>query len=268
MEAVSHRTSADNPNAGRLAADRGAWHDPAGGRVSQRPLDLAPGRAEAFPPARAIHPTADGLVALGGDLSPQTLLEAYRKGIFPWEGDDPVPWFSPDPRCILRPGDFHRSRSMRKLDRRGAFRVTADLRFREVMRSCASIHRPGQRGTWISDRMVEAYDTLYAMGIGHSVEVWEGDRIVGGLYGLAIGRAFFGESMFSQASNASKFALMRLCRTLDRWGFHFVDCQQHTPHLESLGAVTVPRLDYLDLLDEALAAPDQWNPDGAALLVL
>lgn len=233
-----------------------------------RPLVLTTGRGPRFPDARDITPSADGLVALGGDLCPDALIEAYCKGIFPWEGDEPVPWFSPDPRCILVPEDFHASRSMRKLDRRGTYRVTSDLRFREVMHGCARIHRPGQRGTWISERMVDAYSALYHMGIAHSVEVWEGDAIVGGLYGLALGRAFFGESMFSARPNASKLALMRLSRRLSEWGFAFIDCQQQTSHLESLGAITVPRLRYLDWLDDALAGPDQWNPNALSLLVL
>lgn len=223
---------------------------------------------EVFPPPRSTKPSADGLVALGATLSPDTLLEAYSKGIFPWESEDPIPWFSPDPRCILRPTEFHASRSLRKLDRTGRYRVTADLRFREVMRGCASIHRPGQRGTWISDHMVDAYEQLYRMGIAHSVEVWDGYDLVGGLYGLALGRAFFGESMFSSVPNASKLAMRHLCATLERWDFDFIDCQQHTPHLESLGAVTVPRLEYLDRLDDALSGPDHWNPDGVALVVL
>jgi leucyl/phenylalanyl-tRNA--protein transferase len=221
-----------------------------------------------FPDPRLLEPTADGLVALGGDLSPTTLVEAYSKGIFPWEGETPIPWFSPDPRCVLEPGAFQVSRSLRKLDRSGRLRVTADVRFHEVMRGCASIHRPGQRGTWISERMIEAYTTLHELGIGHSIEVWEGEHLVGGLYGLALGRAFFGESMFSAAPSASKLALLRLCRTLDRWGFAFVDCQQQTPHLRSLGASTLPRSRYLEWLDRALEHDHAWNPDGAALIVL
>jgi len=235
-------------------------------KARPRILDRA-ARAD-FPDLRTTTPGSDGLVALGGNLAPETLLTAYRSGIFPWEAEDPIPWFSPDPRCILRPSHFHASRSLRKLDRKGRYRVTADLRFREVVRGCATIHRPGQRGTWISERMGDSYEALYRMGIAHSIEVWDGYELVGGLYGLAMGRAFFGESMFSSVPNASKLALRHLCQTLERWDFRFVDCQQHTPHLESLGAETVPRMRYLDLLDEALSGPDMWNPDGVALLVL
>lgn len=225
-------------------------------------------RKQVFPPPRSITPSADGLVALGGDLSPETLLEAYRKGNFPWEAEAPIPWFSPDPRCILIPERFHASRSLRKLDRKGRFRITADLRFREVMLGCARIRRNGQRGTWISDEMVDSYEVLHHMGVAHSVEVWEGHHLVGGLYGLAMGAAWFGESMFSATPNASKLGLMHLCARLSRWGFRFVDCQQRTDHLESLGAETVPRLRYLDLLDDALSVPDRWNPDEAPLVVL
>ncbi|MFK7928972.1 MAG: leucyl/phenylalanyl-tRNA--protein transferase [Myxococcota bacterium] len=229
-------------------------------------LHHPPGRL--FPPARSIVPSADGLVALGGPLTPDALLEAYSKGIFPWEGDEPVPWFSPDPRCILRPQNFKASRSLRKLDRHGRYRVTADQCFRRVMQGCASIHRPGQRGTWISDRMIDAYEALHQQGIGHSVEVWEGDALVGGIYGLSMGRAFFGESMFSAVPSASKLAMRHLCATLQDWGFDFIDCQQHTPHLESLGAETLTRMAYLDLLDDALESPDRWNPDGVSLLAI
>lgn len=236
--------------------------------MSPRPFELLPTAAELFPPARSITPSADGLVALGGPLTPASLLEAYRKGIFPWEGDEPVPWFSPDPRCILRPERFKASRSLRKLDRQGRYRVTADQRFRDVMKGCASIHRPGQRGTWISGRMIDTYEALFHRGVCHSIEVWHGERLVGGVYGLAMGRAFFGESMFSAEPNASKLAMRHLCAALERWRFDFVDCQQYTPHLGSLGAEEIPRSEYLDLLDAALDGPDRWNPDGVELLTL
>lgn len=221
-----------------------------------------------FPDPRSITPSADGLVALGGTLSPETLIEAYSKGNFPWEAEHPIPWFSPDPRCVLFPSRFKASRSLRKLDRKGRFRVTADLRFREVMQACASTPRAGQRGTWISPYMVDSYEVLFAQGFGHSVEVWDGNALVGGLYGLALGGAFFGESMFSAAPNASKLGLMHLCATLQRWGFRFIDCQEHTAHLESLGAETVPRVTYLDMLDDALCMPERWNPGGVDLILL
>lgn len=227
------------------------------------PTDL-----ERFPPLPQIRTTSDGLAALGGDLRPTTIIEAYSKGLFPWEDIDPVPWFSPDPRCILRPSAFHASRSLRKLDRQGRYRVTADLRFCDVMRGCATTLRPGQRGTWIGERMIDAYTALHRCKVAHSIEVWEGDELVGGLYGLAIGSAFFGESMFSARPDASKLALFRLCRRLESWGFAFVDCQQETSHLRSLGATSLPRTRYLDLLLEARSEPCRWNPDKLGLLSL
>jgi len=212
--------------------------------------------------------TIDGLVALGGDLTPSTLIEAYSKGVFPWEDIDPVPWFSPDPRCVLVPGDFRASRSLRKLGRSGRHKITADRCFEDIMRQCAMVARPGQRGTWIGERMISAYTALHRIGIGHSVEVWREDRLVGGLYGLAIGRAFFGESMFSTEPSASKLALGALAAHLDAWGFDFIDCQQRTPHLQSLGATTLPRASYLRRLERAVSARDAWNPSGERWLRL
>lgn len=232
---------------------------------SFKPNDVA---REIFPDPRSLVPTADGLIALGGPLTSASLREAYRKGIFPWEGEEPVPWFSPDPRCILVPQNFRASRSLRKLDRRGQFRITADRAFADVMRGCARIHRPGQRGTWISERMIRAYVRLHHEGIGHSVEVWRGTELVGGLYGLSMGGAFFGESMFSVTPSASKLAVRHLCQALVRWDFDFIDCQDRTDHLSSLGAHTLPRMEYLDLLDQALDGPDRWNPEGVELLTL
>ena len=233
-----------------------------------RVLQVASRGGPRFPPAAQMRPTTDGLVALGGDLRPETLLEAYRKGVFPWEGEQPIPWFSPDPRGVLFPEAFRVSHSLSKVDRRGTYRVTADVRFREVMRGCATVLRPGQRGTWISDPMIEAYETLYFAGVAHSVEVWEGEELVGGLYGLAIGRVFFGESMYALRPNASKLGFLRLCRTLERWGFRMVDCQQYSPHLGTLGAITMPRSEYLERLDRDVQGTDRWNPDGADLLML
>lgn len=211
-----------------------------------------------FPPARAIEPWVDGLVALGGDLEPATLLEAYRKGIFPWEGSPPVPWFSPDPRMILEPTQFRTTRSLEKRARNSGLTVTFDTAFESVMRACAYTPRPDQGGTWITPWMVDAYGALHRQGVGHSVEVWDADELVGGLYGLALGRAFFGESMFHHQRDASKLALRALCQRLTAAGHHFVDCQQDTPHLRSLGAVTVSRSAYLDRLERALAHPDAW----------
>lgn len=223
------------------------------------PLLLPPGRRPMFPPVEAIHPRADGLVAVGGDLAPETLVEAYRKGLFPWDGRFPYPWYSPDPRCILEPGHFVARHALRKLDRQGRYRVSLDTRFREVMTACAVVPRPGQHGTWISPQMVDAYEVLHHRGVAHSVEITDADgRLVGGLYGLAMGRVFFGESMFAAARDASKIALWHLCRRAHAAGYVMIDCQQDTPHLRSLGAVLVSRAAYLARLDAGLAEEDGW----------
>lgn len=220
---------------------------------------LRPGMSPAFPPdPLLLRPLEGGLVALGGHLDRDTLLEAYCKGIFPWEGTDPIPWFSPDPRAILVPRAFRAGRSVRKLSRRPGVEVTIDRDFSAVIAACAGVPRPGQTGTWITPAVVAAYTDLHREGIAHSVEVWERGELVGGLYGLAIGRAFFGESMFHRRSDASKLALGHLCGRLHPAGFRFVDCQQDTNHIRSLGAVVVPRLRYLRLLEEALDHPDRW----------
>ncbi|MFT4626959.1 MAG: leucyl/phenylalanyl-tRNA--protein transferase [Myxococcota bacterium] len=208
---------------------------------------------------RGIRPRSNGLVALGGDYTPETVLEAYRKGIFPWEGEDPIPWFSPDPRALLVPRAFRASGSLRKLDRRGVLTVTFDTAFDEVIESCATIARPRQEGTWITAPVFDTWRALHGRGLAHSVEVWEEGELVGGLYGLVLGRAFFGESMFARRSDASKIALLHLCRRLHLLSFHMIDCQQDTRHLRTLGAVTVPRLRYLVLLRAALSWPNGWR---------
>jgi leucyl/phenylalanyl-tRNA--protein transferase len=219
-----------------------------------------------FPPLERLHPRPiDGLVALGGDLHPDTLVEAYTKSLFPWDGRQPIPWYSPDPRLILEPSGFRASASLRKLDRQRKLIVRLDTRFREVMAHCAVVPRRGQSGSWITRSMIDGYGALHDAGIAHSVEAWtpEGD-LVGGLYGLALGRAFFGESMFALRPDASKLALFHLCRRLAAAGYHFVDCQQDTPHLRSLGAFTIRRGEYLDRLRHALAEPDGWADALAA----
>jgi len=221
-------------------------------------IGLRPGRRPMFPPASRIVPDTTGLVALGGDLGAEVLIEAYRKGIFPWEGRQPIPWFSPDPRMILVPRAFQASKSLEKLDRQQKFIVTFDRDFPAVISGCANTRRPREEGTWISPEVTKAYTRLWHMGVAHSVEVWQGDDLVGGLYGLAMGRAFFGESMFYRERDASKLALMHLCKKLHWGGYHFIDCQQETQHLRNLGAVAIPRLRYLRLLNEALECEDQW----------
>ena len=222
-------------------------------------LGLRPGRRPMFPPADRIRPDSTGLVALGGELTPEVLIEAYRKGIFPWEGRQPIPWFSPDPRMILVPRAFRATKSLEKRDRRGTLEVHFDGAFPEVIEACATTRRPREVGTWISDTVIRAYTRLWHLGVAHSVEVREGGELVGGLYGLAMGRAFFGESMFYRRRDASKIALWHLCRRLHKAGYHFIDCQQETGHLRRLGAVAIPRLRYLRLLDEALESEDRWG---------
>lgn len=212
-----------------------------------------------FPPRDRVRPGANGLVGIGGDLRPRTLLEAYRKGIFPWAGNQPIPWYSPDPRMVLPPSGFRASRSLRKLRRQGVLEVRVDTCFADVMRACAKVPRPGQDGTWISASMVSAYTTLHRQGYGHSIEVFEDGQLVGGLYGLAIGAMFFGESMFHTRRDASKVALWHLCELLEGWGFVLVDCQQETRHLASLGAAPIPRAEFLRRLAAAVEVPARWG---------
>jgi len=223
---------------------------------------------EPFPPVTRALREPNGLLAAGADLSPERLIDAYAHGIFPWFGEeDPVLWWSPDPRMVLHPPDVHVSRSLRRTIRSGRIRVTLDTCFREIMEGCAE-PRPDQDGTWITEEMTEAYHRLFALGHAHSVEAWTGDRLVGGLYGVAIGRMFFGESMFSRVTDASKVALVALARQLDRWGFPCVDCQMSTGHLSSLGAREIPRAEFLRqvrrLVQEA-PVPSPWRFDADLL---
>ena len=201
-----------------------------------------------FPPVELALRDPDGLLAIGGDLSVRRLTRAYSTGIFPWYSEDqPILWWSPDPRAVLFPQQLRVSRSLRKTLRRRSFTVSLDQSFGAVLRTCAA---PRQRGggTWITPAMIEAYDRLYEAGYGHSVEVWEGRRLVGGLYGVALGRVFFGESMFSHRPNASKVALVHLVRQLTNWNFGMIDCQVRSAHLTSLGAVDVHRREFMALL--------------------
>lgn len=220
--------------------------------------------AAPFPPVD--HATADGLVAVGGELSTQRLLDAYHRGIFPWPHEGmPLLWFSPDPRMLLRPAELRVSRSLRARLRRGDYEIRFDTAFERVLRGCASTPRRGQRGTWITPAILRAYHELHALGYAHSVEAWRGDRLMGGLYGVSLGRAFFGESMFARATDASKCAFATLVEWLRVRDFRFVDCQMETPHLASLGARPVPRDDFLARLHEALEQPTlrgRWLADG------
>lgn len=204
---------------------------------------LAP--ADRFPPVDQALDEPDGLLAAGGGLSVERLVEAYRHGIFPWfSAGDPVLWWSPDPRTVLRPRALHVSRSLAKRLRRHDFRVTLDAAFERVLRECA-VPRPGDTGTWLLPEMHRAYLALHRAGVAHSLEVWIGDELAGGIYGVSIGRMFFGESMFSRRTDGSKIALVHLAAQLDRWGFPLIDCQMATGHLRSLGATSMPRRQFV-----------------------
>jgi leucyl/phenylalanyl-tRNA--protein transferase len=213
-----------------------------------------------FPsPLRALR-EPNGLLAAGADLAVPRLLDAYRRGIFPWYSEgEPVLWWSPDPRMILAPGRLAVSRSLRKRLRRGDYEVRTDTSFEKVMRACAE-PREAQVGTWISGEMINAYGALHQAGYAHSVECWMDGDLAGGLYGVSIGRVFFGESMFTRRSDASKIALVYLVRQLERWSFGMIDCQMSTPHLASLGAHEIPRPDFMRALQELVNYPTQKGP--------
>ncbi len=218
-----------------------------------------------FPPVELALAQPNGLLAVGGDLSPERLLEAYRHGIFPWfNEDDPILWWSPDPRMVLFPAEFKISRTLRKTLRNGNYEVHTDTAFEQVMRACAA-PRNGQAGTWILEEMIAAYCELHRMGYAHSVETWMDGELVGGLYGMAIGSMFYGESMFCRRTDASKIALAHLARQLERHGFGMIDCQMNTPHLASLGAREIPRDDFINRLRELIhyppISPWQLEPD-------
>jgi leucyl/phenylalanyl-tRNA---protein transferase len=211
-----------------------------------------------FPPAGDAE---DGLLAVGGDLSPARLVLAYSSGIFPWyEEGQPLLWHSPDPRMVLPAEDVRVPRSLRQVLRKGTYRITLDMAFRKVIEACASARRPGQRGTWITRDMQDAYERLHLRGLAHSVEAWSGERLVGGLYGVSLGAAFFGESMFARAPDASKAAFATLAGQLARWKIGLIDCQVHTDHLARFGAEEWPRERYLEALAHALRAPTRKGP--------
>lgn len=231
---------------------------------------FAPGDPRPFPDVRRALRHPNGLLAAGADLSPQRLIGAYQRGIFPWYGpEDPILWWSPDPRTVLFPHRLHLSHSLRKRLRRRSFGVTTDRDFGAVIAGCAAPRGDGHEGdatggTWLMPEMIAAYRGLHGLGFAHSVEVWSEGRLVGGLYGVTVGRVFFGESMFSRASDASKVALVHLCRTLTRRGFALIDCQMHTPHLDRLGAIEVPRGEFLSWLKRfcaPLGGTGSWD-DG------
>ncbi|MCE9568821.1 MAG: leucyl/phenylalanyl-tRNA--protein transferase [Rhodocyclales bacterium] len=215
-----------------------------------------------FPPLEKALADPNGLLAAGGDLSPQRLIAAYRRGIFPWySADEPILWWSPDPRMVLIPGEMKISRSLAKALRNASYEVRLDTAFNDVARACANKPREGQSGTWITGEMQEAYAELHRIGYAHSVETWIGGKLAGGLYGIAIGNAFYGESMFTDVRDASKIALAHLCAYLKQRGFGIIDCQMETRHLASLGARTIPRRDFAMRLDAMCAqddTPERW----------
>ena len=213
------------------------------------------------------HPSLaepDGLLAVGGDLSVDRLVLAYANGIFPrYSENSPILWWSPDPRLVLEPEKLHIPRSLRRVLNRGTFTVTADLAFGEVLRRCAGTERAEGYGTWLVPEMIEAYEELHRMGVAHSFEAWKGDELVGGLYGVSLGRAFFGESMFHLVPDSSKVAFVQAVRMLARHGYELIDCQQTTAHLLRFGAREMERDVFLERLEEALECPtDQlmWTP--------
>lgn len=227
---------------------------------------LDPDKPDAkFPPVEQAETEPDGLLAVGGDLSIPRLLNAYTSGIFPWYSNgQPILWWSPDPRTILRPEQIRISRSLRKSIRRSNLTLSIDRAFREVVTACAA-PRQTQSETWITREMQRAYLNLYQQNHAHSIEVWEGDSLAGGLYGVSVGSVFFGESMFSRRNDASKIALLFLCRSLISWGYRVIDCQVHSKHLISLGAEEIERSVFCSLLDKWCKTepdPSSWSKGG------
>ena len=214
-----------------------------------------------FPPPFLADET--GLLAIGGDLSTQRLIKAYSSGVFPWYNEDePILWWSPDPRLVLFPRELHVSKSLAKVIRKNIYEITVDLAFKEVINKCRYVHTETKSGTWLVDDMVNAYICLHEQGYAHSVEAWKGGDLVGGLYGVALGSCFFGESMFSTADNASKAAFAVFVKWLDDNGFDMIDCQVTTKYLSSFGAKEIKRLDFLTLLSESLkkpGSPGNWS---------
>lgn len=213
---------------------------------------LVPGSLD-FPSPHLAGP--DGLLAIGGDFRPERLISSYSQGIFPWMvySGEPV-WFSPDPRMVLEPHRLYVQRSLSKVIRKGAFRLTLDTAFADVVQRCREVSRPGQRGSWITRRYIDGFTALHELGLAHSVESWVGDELVGGLYGLALGRVFFGESMFSLRPDASKVAFATFVTQLSRWGYRLIDCQQETDHLRRFGAEPWPRARFLEALGREVAS--------------
>jgi len=212
-----------------------------------------------FPPIESALEEPNGLLAAGGDLSVARLTRAYQQGIFPWyEEGQPILWWSPNPRSVVFPEQIKISRSLRKTLKKNHFQVTLDHDFEQVIRACSG-PRPDSEGTWITPEMIEAYITLHKAGLAHSVETWLDGQLVGGLYGISLGRMFFGESMFSHVSDASKVAFAQLCRQLQRWQFEVIDCQVSNNHLKSLGSIEIPLNEFKELLNNNVHLPGQFN---------
>ncbi|MHC4840067.1 MAG: leucyl/phenylalanyl-tRNA--protein transferase [Planctomycetota bacterium] len=212
-----------------------------------------------FPPAEEAE--EDGVLAVGGDFSPERLLNAYGNGIFPWPHEGyPLLWFSPDPRMVLKPSELKIARSLRQKINKQPFEVRFDTAFREVMIACRDKVRPGQEGTWITDEMLDGYTELHELGYAHSAEAYDGEKLVGGCYGVSLGGAFFGESMFASQSDASKIAFVSLVQKLKSWGFTLIDAQVHTEHLERFGAKEIPRSEFLQMLIKAHETPTRRGP--------
>ena len=217
---------------------------------------LDPRFPELFPDP--LRTNGEGPACFGGDLSPERLFNAYRLGFFPWFAEgEPILWWHPDPRCVLYPENLRISKSMRPYFNQEKYYVSYDRQFRRVMEECRALYRPGQWGSWITDELIEGYVGLHKLGIAHSVEVYEADQLVGGLYGISLGRVFFGESMFFKRPNASKFGFISLVRRLADRGYHLIDCQQETAHLLSLGARSIPRTQFLSHLEDISAGTSE-----------
>jgi leucyl/phenylalanyl-tRNA--protein transferase len=221
------------------------------------------GPLDPFPPVEQALDDPDGLLAAGASLSTARLLEAYRRGIFPWFNEgDPILWWSPDPRTVLRPSRVHSSHSLKKRLRQDAFYVTIDRAFSEVLDGCAA-PRVDEAGTWLSEQMREAYASLHTAGFAHSIELWMDGELAGGMYGVAIGHVFFGESMFTRRTDASKIVMVRLAAQLERWGFPMIDCQLETAHLMSLGAEHLSRSAFIAELATLVDQPaPSWVMDA------
>lgn len=228
------------------------------------PYLLSDDSIDLFPDVELALDEPNGLLAVGGDLNPKRLLAAYKKGIFPWFNDDqPILWWSPNPRSILKLDDLKISRSLSKTLKKNIFHVSFDTAFDDVINECASMRKDGF-GTWITSDMADAYKELHQLGYAHSVECWHEQKLVGGLYGLSIGHAFFGESMFSRKSDASKVALVHLVQQLKQWGFDFIDAQVSSEHMESLGAKNITRRQFINELQQTLKLSSRigrWNFD-------